>query len=81
MPVPEESRTRERLYYEGGFMIINTGTKEFWLSIYFLCMGFYALCLIPLGLLKADKSKGYDWGDALNGIILFSIIIMWWYAT
>ena len=62
-------------------MIIDTGSKGFWLGFFFLFIMINAICLIPLGIFNANKHDSYDWGDALNGIILAIISIGWWFAV
>jgi hypothetical protein len=62
-------------------MLIDTGSKAFWLGTLFFLIGIDAILMIIVGLLHIEKSRYHDFATACDGIILLVISAGWWFGS
>ena len=57
-------------------MIIDTGTKTFWITIFFGWLALNYICIFFSGIMGAKKSDTYDKLDSVGSVIAGFIAVM-----
>jgi len=62
-------------------MILDTGSKSFWLGCFFFLI--IANCIIKFvaGLVGANRSDHFSWVDSIDAILVGAIAVGWWFGS
>jgi len=62
-------------------MIIDTGSKAFWLGALIFVFIISSIIRIVAGLIKTERSNAYSLSDVVDGALVLIICIGWWFGT
>ena len=62
-------------------MIIDTGSKAFWMGALFFVLICDAVVNVMVGVTKTKREDTYGLATALDGVIMLVISVGWWFGV